>query len=112
MGVQIFCFWLYKSSIILWDLKFMKTKLPTGNELKKRAEELGVVATIDESTEPTGDYQMFRAAVSEAELQRRVIDAERHIQSQRMSLVALVSAGASILSALAAWLAVYLRVLN
>ena len=87
----------------------MKNALLTGEALKMRADELGVVRVIDDPNEPTGDYTMFRAAVSEAELQRRVIDAERYLQGQRMWLVAVISSTASIVSALAAWFAVYLK---
>lgn len=53
---------------------------------------------------------MFRAVVSEAELQRRVIDAEHHLQAQRMWVIAVIAAFASVISAIAAWFAVYLKV--
>ena len=86
--------------------------LPTGEALRKRAEKLGVVITKDDPTEPSGVYEIFRAVVSEAELQRRVIEAERHIYSQRMWIIAVIAATASAVSALAAWCAVYLKVLN
>jgi hypothetical protein len=88
----------------------MRKSLPTGEALRKRAEELGVVITKDDPNEPSGVYEIFRAVVSEAEVQRRVIDAERHLQAQRMWVIAVIAAIASIVSALAAWCAVYLNI--
>ena len=87
----------------------MKNALPTGEALRKRAEILGVVITKDDPNEPSGAYEMFRAMVSDAELQRRVIEAERHLQAQRMWVIAVIAAVASVLSALAAWCAVYMK---
>ena len=87
----------------------MRKALPTGEALRKRAEELGVVITKDDPNEPVGAYKMFRAVVSEAELQRRVIDAERHLQAQRMWIIAVIAATSSVVSAIAAWCAVYLK---
>jgi hypothetical protein len=46
-----------------------KNKLPTAEALRARAEALGVVSTIDDPTESSGTYAMFRVAVSESELQ-------------------------------------------
>lgn len=40
------------------------------------------------------------------ELQRRVMEAERHIREHRLWLVAIISAAVSLVSAIAAWLAV------
>ena len=88
----------------------MKKALPTGEALRKRADELGVVITKDDPNEPSGAYEMFRGMVSEAEVQRRVIDAERHLQSQRMWIISVVAAVASVISALAAWCAVYFKI--
>ena len=87
----------------------MKNALLTGEALRRRAEMLGVVMTKDDPVEPSGSYEMFRAVVSEAELQRRVIEAERHLQAQRMWVIAVIAAVASVLSALAAWCAVYIK---
>ena len=86
-----------------------KQKLPTGEALRARAEELGVVITVDDANESSGAYAMFRATVSESELQKRVVEAERHFQTQRMGLIAIVAATASVVSALTALAAVYLR---
>ncbi|BCT68807.1 MULTISPECIES: hypothetical protein [unclassified Nitrosospira] len=87
----------------------MKNALPTGEALRKRAETLGVVITKDDPNESSGAYEVFRARVSDAELQRRVIEAERHLQAQKMWVMAIIAAGASVVSALAAWCAVYMR---
>lgn len=86
--------------------------LPTGENLRKRAEELGIVITIDDPNEPSGVYSMFRPVASEAELQRRVIEAERHIQAQRMWIIAVIAAVASVISALAAWCAIFLKIIG
>ena len=87
----------------------MKKALLTGEELRERAEELGVIITIDDSNEASGDYKMFRAVASDVEIQRRVVDAERYLQTQRIWIVAVISASASVISAFAAWCAVYLK---
>ncbi len=70
----------------------MRKKLLQGEELVKRATELGV--------------SLGNLSNSEPELQRRVIEAERHRRDASLWTLALVSAVASMLSAAAAWLAV------
>ena len=85
----------------------MKSKLPTGDALRHRARELGVVATRDDPNEPTGDYAMFRAVVSESELQQRVIAAENARSARLAWVCAAISAAASLASAAASFLAVY-----
>ena len=87
----------------------MKKPLPTGDALRELAQELGVVITIDDPTEPSGDYKMFRAVISESEIQRRVIDAQRLFQAERMWLIAVIAAVTSVISAIAAWCAVFLK---
>lgn len=84
-------------------------KLLTGEALRTHAVKLGVVLTIDDPNESKGSYEMFRAVISESELQKRVLEAERHIQAQRMGWVAIVASGASVVSAITALLAVYFR---
>lgn len=74
--------------------------LPQGEELKKRAQELGV--SMNELHDTWGN-------MSEPELQRRVLDAERARRESSLWVIALVSAIASVLSALAAWAAVAAR---
>lgn len=76
---------------------FKNEKLLIGNELIARATKLGVSTTNDTTV---------RNVVPEAELQRRVIEAERAIRDKRLWIVALFSALASIVSAIAAWTAV------
>ena len=73
--------------------------LLSGDKLKARALELGVSTTKDKAAHDN---------VSDAELQRRVLEAERSIRENRLWIVALLSALASIISAIAAWRAVLL----
>ncbi|MFA5372481.1 MAG: hypothetical protein WC298_10980 [Sideroxydans sp.] len=80
--------------------------LPTGAALRKRAEKLGVVIYQDDSNEPHGVNEIFRAVVSEAELQRRVVEAEQHLLSKRLWVISVIASVASVLSAAAAWCAV------
>ena len=81
-------------------------KLPTGERLRERAEKLGVVTTVDNPTESAGAYAMFRGTVSDAELQRRVIEAELRNFALRGWIMALASAIAAIVSAVTAIVAV------
>lgn len=87
----------------------MKKQIPSGEDLRRRAEELGVVITKDDPTEPSGDYKMFRAVVSEAELQQRVLAAENMLSARRAWIYAAISAAASFVSALAALAAVFMQ---
>ena len=80
--------------------------LPTGEALKNKAKKLGVVIFLDDPNEPRGVNQIFRAVVSEAELQRRVIEAEKHLLSQRLRMISVIASIASVLSAASAWCAV------
>ena len=83
------------------------TKPPvlSGDALKRRAAELGVSMT------GAGTYMTPSGPVSygaeEHELQRRVLEAERHVRDGRLWIVALVSAVASVVSAAAAWVAIF-----
>ena len=76
----------------------MAKKLLQGQELKQRAIELGV------STHELSDS---RGIESEPELQRRVLEAERSVRENKLWLIAVISAIASLFSAIAAWLAVW-----
>jgi len=79
------------------------SKLPAGNELETRCQKLG----IDITGEPrTLSASGSRQRASDFELQRRLIEAERSNRENRLWVVALVSAVASVVSALAAWFAV------
>lgn len=78
--------------------------LPTGEELQARAKKLGVIGTGDESINVPGTGTVA-LTVSDYELQRRVLEAERHLREHRFWMVALISATASVISAIAAWFA-------
>lgn len=85
----------------------MKT-LPTGELLLKRARELGVVVDGEGGCLVPGEGNVpFQA--SEQEIQRRVIEAERHIREHRLWIVAVIAAIGSTLSALVALIAVFYR---
>lgn len=81
-------------------------KLPVGDELRKRAEQLGVAMETDQSVLIPGRGNVPLIA-EDYELQRRVLDAERHIREHRIWLMAAISAVASVVSAFAAWLAIF-----
>jgi hypothetical protein len=74
-------------------------KLPRGEKLRKCAEKLGV--SQDELGTESG-------LTSEPILQKRVIEALRSRREHTLWLIALISAIASVFSALAAWFAVSL----
>lgn len=84
----------------------MAIKLLEGKDLEKKARELGCDVQGDPITQSSsgrhpraGDY----------ELQRRVIEAERSIRESRLWRIALMSAIASMASAITAIIAVCLR---
>ena len=79
------------------------SKLPTGNELEARCQKLGVDITGEPRTQSASGS---RPRASDFELQRRLIEAERSNREHKFWVVALVSAVASVVSALAAWFAV------
>lgn len=83
--------------------------LPVGKDLRKRAEELGVVIYRDDPNEPKGVNSIFREMVSEAELQKRVVGAEQHLLSRRLWIISVIASVASALSAAAAWCAVLMK---
>jgi len=76
---------------------FKKKKILTGNELTNRAEELGVSMRNNSAV---------RDVVPEAELQKRVIEAERAIRENNLWIIAVIAAISSLLSAFASWIAV------
>jgi hypothetical protein len=71
-------------------------KLPQGEEIHKLARDLGVYSKYDAGAE------------SEEVLQAKVLTALRERRDSRTWIIALVSAIASVLSALAAWCAILL----
>lgn len=82
-------------------------KLPQGDALISRAKELGVTLSSDALPTSDGAASIFKALSSEADLQRRVMDAELKLLATRGWIAALASAIASIVSALAAWAAIW-----
>ena len=78
-------------------------KLLQGDELERKAQELGVDIQGDAITQSSSGR---RRRADDVELQRRVLEAERSIRESRLWLLALLSAIASIVSAVAAWIAV------
>lgn len=74
-----------------------KQQLLKGDELKARAEELGV--SLSQLYDTKGH-------INEPELQRRVVEAERSIRESKLWVVAVVAAAAAVISALGAWAAV------
>lgn len=79
------------------------SKLLTRDELEKRCRELG----IDTTGEPR-EFSARRAPprASDFELQRRLLETQRSAREHKLWIVALVSALASVVSAIAAWVAV------
>jgi len=73
-----------------------KRKILLGKELESRAKELGVSL----------DHLYSEAGINEPELQRRVLEAERSLRENRLWIIAFISAIASVVSAIAAWIAV------
>ncbi len=81
-------------------------KIPTGRELEQLAESLGV----DTQGPPRTRSSSGRAPkADDYELQRRVIEASRAIRESRYWIVALVSAIASVVSAIGALVAVFFK---
>jgi sugar diacid utilization regulator len=81
----------------------MSKRLLQGQELEQRARELGVDI---EGSSRAGSLSGTRPRAEDHELQQRVIEAERANRESRLWLLALTSAVASIVSALAAWAAI------
>ncbi|MDZ4178401.1 MAG: hypothetical protein U1E29_04090 [Coriobacteriia bacterium] len=79
----------------------MVRRMLQGTDLTNRARELGV--SLNYLVNPES------GVTNEAELQRRVLEAERSARESRLWVVALVSAVASVISAAAAWVAVACR---
>ena len=77
-------------------------KLLQGDELERRAKEFGVDIQGDAILQSTSSRH---ARADDAELQRRVLEAERGIRESRLWVFAVLSAIASVISAVAAWVA-------
>jgi len=75
-------------------------RLKQGQELRDRAKKLGV--SLEQL--PRGEPPV--TVLNEPEIQRRVMEAERHNREASLWLLALVSAIASLISAIAAWYAI------
>ncbi len=78
-------------------------KLLQGEELERRAKELGVAIQGPPISKSVSGGP---PRAHDHELQRRVIEAERHIRESRLWLIAVISAGASVISAITALVAV------
>jgi hypothetical protein len=78
-------------------------KLLEGKQLEERARQLGVDIQGDLIFQSSSGRS---PRASDYELQRRVMEAERAKREHLLWVVALVSAIASLMSAIAAWLAV------
>ena len=87
-----------------------KSRLLTGHALIQRARELGVVVYADNANVPLGTNPLLAPIAPEGEIQNRVIQAERHLRERWLWVIAVVSGIASVISAIAAWSAIYLRV--
>lgn len=83
----------------------MAKRLLEGEALMKRAQELGVNTDSGNFVNIAGKGSVPLPA-PEYEIQRRILEAERHIREHKLWVVALVSAIASVISAVAAWVAV------
>jgi len=83
----------------------MTKRLLEGDALKRRAAELGVSIASGEIMNVGGQGSVSIPA-HEHEIQRRVLEAERHLREHRLWIVALISAVASVVSAVAAWVAI------
>lgn len=81
-------------------------KLPIGDELEKLAKELGVDIQGDPFTQSTSGR---RPRADDYELQRRVIEAKRSIRESKLWMLALLSAIASIISAITAFIALFFK---
>ena len=74
-------------------------RLLRGSELEKRAQELGV----DTQGRPiTQSVSGHHKRADDAELQRRVIEAERSIRESNLWKIAVIAAAASVFSAITA----------
>ena len=85
----------------------MPKQVLTGHELVERAMELGVYIYRDDANVPIGTNPVMAPIVSEIEIQRRVMEAERHLREHRLWVVAVVSAVIAFISVIAAWSAVF-----
>jgi hypothetical protein len=78
-------------------------KLLQGDELERRARELGIDIQGDPICQSSSGR---RKRADDAQLQQRVIEAERSIRESRLWIIAVISATASVFSAIAAVIAV------
>jgi hypothetical protein len=74
-----------------------------GDELEREATKLGVGITGEPITQSASGR---KKRAPDYELQNRVIEAKRSIREHRLWVLALISAIASVISAIAAWVAV------
>jgi hypothetical protein len=75
--------------------------MPELDELKKRAEELGI--PTDSSIYKPKSESWTQLGISSYELHRRIREEERHRREHRLWIVAVVSAVIALLAAIASW---------
>jgi hypothetical protein len=75
------------------------SRLLQGDELEKRARELGIDTQGGPITQSTSGHHK---RADDAELQRRIIEAERAVREASLWKIAVISAVASVLSAVTA----------
>lgn len=80
------------------------SKLLQGSELEQRCTEIGISIDGPPRTQSSSGGS---PRASDFELQRRLIEAERSLRESRVWLVALISSVASVLSAAAALVALF-----
>lgn len=90
----------------------MKSKILSGHELIDQANKLGVSIYRDDANVPIGTKPIIAPIVSEFEIQRRVMEAERHIREHRLWIVAVISGVIALISAIAAWASVFVSSCN
>ena len=86
----------------------LRNTLLTGKELEAKAIKLGVSLDSDEvNFTPNSSKAPYTA--SEATVQRRIIDAEKHLRERWLVVMAVVAAVTSIISAITALIAVWIK---
>ena len=81
-------------------------KLLIGDELERRAKELGIDIQGDPITQSISGR---RPRADDYELQRRVIETERSLRESKLWILALLAAIASIISAITALVALFCK---
>lgn len=80
--------------------------MPEGDHTERELRRGKLLSYADSIGAPTKGVWSKQGLVDEPELVRRIVEAERSLRDGRLWLVALISALASLVSAVAAWVAV------